>query len=40
MDETAYCTQASTEKYIGPELYFYVLGLNKETSEYTNVVDI
>jgi serine/threonine protein kinase len=39
-DGTAYRTQAGTEKYMGPELYFYVPGLNKETSEYTNAVDI
>ena len=39
-DWTAYRTQAGTEKYMGPELYFYVPGLNKETSEYTNAVDI
>jgi serine/threonine protein kinase len=39
-DGTVYRTQAGTEKYMGPELYFYVPGLNKETSEYTNAVDI
>jgi serine/threonine protein kinase len=39
-DWTAYRTQAGTEKYMGPELYFYVPGLNKETSEYTNAIDI
>ena len=39
-DGTVYRTQAGTEKYMGPELYFYVPGLNTETSEYTNAVDI
>jgi serine/threonine protein kinase len=39
-DGTVYRTQAGTENYMGPELYFYVPGLNKETSEYTNAVDI
>jgi serine/threonine protein kinase len=39
-DGTVYRTQAGTEKYIGPELYFYVPGLNMETSKYTNAVDI
>jgi serine/threonine protein kinase len=39
-DGTVYRTHAGTEKYMAPELYFYVPGLNKETSEYTNAVDI
>lgn len=39
-DGTAYRTQAGTEMHIGPELYFYMPGLNTETYEYTNAVDI
>jgi serine/threonine protein kinase len=39
-DGTALRTQAGTERYMAPELYFYVPGLNTETSEYTNAVDI
>jgi serine/threonine protein kinase len=39
-DGTIYHTKAGTEKYMAPELYYYVPGLNTATSEYTNAVDI
>jgi serine/threonine protein kinase len=39
-DGTVFRTQAGTEGYMAPELYFYVPGLSTETSEYTNAVDI
>jgi len=39
-DGTVYRTQAGSEKYMGPELFCYVPGLNAETFEYTNAVDI
>jgi serine/threonine protein kinase len=39
-DGTVYRTKAGTEKYMAPELYYYVPGLDAETSEYTNAVDI
>jgi serine/threonine protein kinase len=39
-DNTAYRTQAGTERYMAPELFCYVPALNQETSVYTNAVDI
>jgi len=39
-DGTIYRTHAGTEKYMAPELYFYVPDLNTETSQYTNAVDL
>jgi hypothetical protein len=39
-DGAVYRTHAGTEKYIAHELHFYVPGLNKETSKYSNAVDI
>lgn len=39
-DGTAYRTLASTEKYMGPELLYYIPGLNTETSEHTTAADI
>lgn len=37
---TAYRTQAGTQQYMAPELFYYVQELDTETSEYTNAIDL
>jgi serine/threonine protein kinase len=39
-DGTAYRTQAGTQQYMAPELFYYVQELDAETSEYTNAIDL
>jgi serine/threonine protein kinase len=39
-DGTAFRTHAGTQEYMAPELFYYVLELDTETSEYTNAIDL
>ena len=39
-DGTAYRTQAGTQQYMAPELFYYVQELDSEISEYTNAIDL
>lgn len=39
-DGTAYRTQAGTQEYMAPEIFYYVQELDTETSEYTNAIDM
>ena len=39
-DGTAYRTQAGTQQYMAPELFYYVQELDTETSEYTSAIDL
>ena len=39
-DETALRTQAGTQQYMAPELFYYVPDLESETSEYTSAIDL
>jgi serine/threonine protein kinase len=39
-EATAYRSHAGTQSYMAPEMFHYVPGLNPDSSEYTNAVDI
>jgi serine/threonine protein kinase len=39
-DQTAFRTQAGTQQYMAPELFYYVPDLDTETSEYTSAIDL
>ncbi|RFU34707.1 hypothetical protein B7463_g1636, partial [Scytalidium lignicola] len=39
-DQTAFRTQAGTQQYMAPELYYYVQDLDVTTSEYTSAIDL
>jgi hypothetical protein len=39
-EETAFRTYTGTQAYMAPEILNYIPGINPETSEYTNAVDI
>jgi hypothetical protein len=39
-EASAFRSQAGTQSYMAPEMFHYVPGLNPESSEYTNAVDI